>query len=40
MCNNCGFIRKSMKLGRVINMILIKSIFRYGATSDLTFGDL
>ena len=39
MCNSCGFLHTSMKLGRVIEHDP-KSIFRYGATSDLTFGDL
>ena len=38
MCNNRGFLRTSMKLGRVI-VHDPKSIFRYGATSGLTFGD-
>jgi len=39
MCNCCGFVRASMKLGRVIKRDP-KSIFRYGTPSDLTFGDL
>ena len=39
ICDNRGFLRTSMKLGRVIEHDL-RNDLRSGGTSDLTFGDL